>query len=326
MDEKLLATTTPRRGRLATTPLAWQARNSQPATRNPQPATKKPQVSGLASQVFHLASFNYFWRKRELMLIDTHAHLYAKAFDGDREAMLERAAAEGVIRFYLPNVDRESIAAMLSLEEAHPDRCFAMMGVHPCSVKENYREELAVVEAWLSKRPFCAIGEIGIDLYWDKTHVAEQQAAFKIQLNWAKDLGIPVVIHSRESTEMILEILKEEQDGRLKGILHCFTGTAEQGSAAIDINFLLGIGGVLTYKNSGLAETVVQLPVSKLVLETDAPYLSPVPHRGKRNESSYLRMIINKLSEVTGVAVTELEQITTQNALVLFGHQNDLAD
>ncbi|RME98209.1 MAG: TatD family deoxyribonuclease, partial [Bacteroidetes bacterium] len=225
------------------------------------------------------------------MLIDTHAHLYSKKFDHDREEMLQRAIAAGVGQFLLPNIDRESIESMLALEAAHPDRCHAMMGLHPCSVQANYQEELAVVRDWLDKRPFLAVGEIGIDLYWDKTYLEEQKEAFLLQVEWALELDLPIVIHARESLDLLIELVRGVGDKRLRGVFHCFTGSLAQAQAIIELGFYLGIGGVATYKNSGLTETLAQLPLSAIILETDAPYLAPVPKRGKRNESAYVRYV-----------------------------------
>lgn len=250
--------------------------------------------------------------------IDTHAHLYAKQFDNDREEMLQRAIGSGVQRFYLPNIDSGSIAGMLELEAAHPDRCFAMMGLHPCSVKENYKEELALVKSWLDKRSFCAVGEIGIDLYWDKTFFEQQKEAFRTQIAWAKALDLPIVIHARDSLEEILEIVTEEKDERLRGIFHCFGGSVEQAERIQDLGFLMGIGGVLTFKKSGLDQVLKEVPLESLVMETDAPYLAPVPYRGKRNESGYIPDIGARLAEVKGVSMEEVCAATTKNALKLF--------
>jgi len=255
------------------------------------------------------------------MLIDTHAHLYAKQFDDDREAMLQRAKEDGIERFYLPNIDSNSIDGMLAMEKKYPDTCFPMMGLHPCSVKENYEEELAVVEEWLFKRPFCAVGEIGIDLYWDKTTLPQQIIAFKKQIDWAKQLDIPIIIHARESTEEILEVLQEEKEEKLRGIFHCFGGTVEQANRITDLGFYLGIGGVLTFKKSGLDKTMQEIDLKHIVLETDSPYLAPTPYRGKRNESSYIRLVAEKLAGVKNIPFMEVAEVTTKNALRVFGHE-----
>lgn len=257
----------------------------------------------------------------QMKLVDTHAHLYAKAFNADRSEMIERAVARGVETFYLPNIDSGSIEGMLALEAAYPHRCFAMMGLHPCSVQENYEEELAVVRSWLDKRPFCAIGEIGIDLYWDKSTLAIQEIAFRRQISWALEFDVPIVIHARESTEEILVILESLQEARLRGIFHCFTGDAGQAARAIALGFHLGIGGVLTFKNSGLDQTVSGIDLRHLVLETDAPYLAPVPFRGKRNESSYVYFVAEKLAEIKGITIEEVARITTANAAKIFVQQ-----
>jgi TatD DNase family protein len=253
-----------------------------------------------------------------MKLIDTHTHLYAKQFDDDRAEMMQRAFANKVEAFYLPNIDSSSIEGMLELEQTYPGQCFAMMGLHPCSVKENYKEELATVKEWLDKRPFVAIGEIGIDLYWDKTFFEQQKEAFLTQVEWAKELDIPIVIHSRESTSIIIELLREVKDDRLRGIFHCFGGSVEEAEAIIDLGFLLGIGGVLTFKKSGLANTLASVDLKHIVLETDSPYLAPVPYRGKRNESSYVLHVAEKLATVKQMGLDEVAQITTENANALF--------
>ncbi len=230
--------------------------------------------------------------------IDTHAHLYTAQFDDDREEMLDRARALEIKRFYLPNIDSSTIKAMLDLEAAHPQDCHAMMGVHPCSIKSDFKKELATAEEWLQKRSFVGIGEIGIDLYWDKTFIEEQKAAFRTQINWAKDLGIPFVIHSRDSLDLTIEIVAEEQDGKLNGIFHCFGGSVEQARKIIDLGFYMGIGGVLTFKKAGLDIILKDIELDHLVLETDAPYLAPSPYRGKRNESAYIRQIADRLASI----------------------------
>jgi len=254
------------------------------------------------------------------MLTDTHAHLYAKQFDDDRDVMLQRANKQGITRFYLPNIDKGSIAAMLELEAAHPDQCFAMMGIHPCSIKADYEVELAAAEEWLGKRSFCAVGEIGIDLYWDKTFLEEQKKAFITQLNWAKELRVPIVIHARDSLDILIDLVKQEKDERLQGIFHCFGGTLEQAQAIMDLEFYMGLGGVLTFKKANLGAVIKDVPLEHLVLETDAPYLSPVPHRGKRNESAYISIVANRLAEVKDMSLEEIAEVTTDNALKIFGH------
>lgn len=253
-----------------------------------------------------------------MRLVDTHTHLYLEQFDDDRAAVLQRAVARQVQAFYLPNVDSGTIDGMLRMERDYPGQCFPMMGLHPCSVKEDVEKELKVVEEWLERRSFAAIGEIGIDLYWDKTFVAEQQMAFRRQANWAKSLGIPIVIHSRESTDMLIDLVSEEQDGRLSGIFHCFTGDFEQAEKIIDLGFHLGIGGVLTFKNAGLDKTVEKIDLRHLVLETDAPYLAPAPHRGKRNESAYVRLVAEKLAAVKEIDLEDVARETSRNADRIF--------
>jgi len=254
----------------------------------------------------------------QLMLTDTHTHLYVKQFQEDRTDVIERAIAEGVNRFYLPNIDSEHIEDLLALETAYPKHCFAMMGLHPCSVKENYKEELAVVEDWLKKRPFVAVGEIGLDLYWDKTFFEQQKEAFRQQIKWAKELKLPIVIHSRESTWEVVKILRTEYDESLRGIFHCFGGNLEEANAITEFGFYLGIGGVLTFKKAKLDETLESVDLQHIVLETDAPYLAPMPYRGKRNESAYIRIIAEKLAKIKGVSLEEIAHITTQNANNIF--------
>lgn len=254
-----------------------------------------------------------------MLFVDTHAHLYADQFKDDQEEMLQRSFDQKVERICLPNIDSTSIEGMLDLESRFPNHCFPMMGLHPCSVKHNYKEELAIVESWLDKRPFCAVGEIGIDLYWDKTFFEEQKEAFLIQLDWAKNLRIPIVIHARESLDILIDLVKKEKDDRLTGIFHCFGGSIEQANAIIDLDFYMGIGGVLTFKKSGLDKTLAEVPLDRLVLETDAPYLAPTPFRGKRNESAYIRQIAEKLSHVKDVDLKDIAQSTTQNAAKVFG-------
>jgi TatD DNase family protein len=256
------------------------------------------------------------------MLIDTHTHLYVKKFDQDRDAMLARAISNGVERMYLPAIDAETHDAMLDLERKYPKNCFAMMGLHPCSVTENFEEELKIVEKHLGERPFCAVGEMGIDLYWDKAFFEQQKEAFRRQTNWAKSLNIPIVIHARESIDICIELVRELQDGNLSGIFHCFTGSVEQGRQIIDLGFHLGIGGVLTYPNGGLDVVCAELPLESMVLETDSPYLPPVPYRGKRNESAYIRHVAERLSELKIKPLKEIARVTSENALKIFKTEN----
>ena len=227
-----------------------------------------------------------------MILTDTHTHLYSEQFIDDIDTVVENCINKGIERLFLPNIDASSIDGMMELGEKYPNNCFPMMGLHPISVKENYKEELALVEEWLNKQKFCAVGEIGIDLYWDKSLLKEQQDAFKTQIELAKQHSLPFVIHCRESFNEIFEILDELNDDKMRGIFHCFTGNIDQANHIINYgDFKIGIGGVVTFKNSGLDKTVEQIDLEHLVLETDSPYLAPTPFRGKRNESTYLYTI-----------------------------------
>lgn len=254
-----------------------------------------------------------------MTLIDTHCHLYGEEFTADIEEVIERARKQGINQMYLPGIDSEAIPAMLALETRFPGVCIPMMGLHPCYVKENYREELAIAEEWLNKRPFVAIGEIGLDFYWDKTFVKEQYEAFTLQMQWALEKKLPIVIHTRNAMTETIDAVKPFADKGLRGIFHCFSGNGEEAKTVVSMGFALGIGGVITYKKSGLAEALAEIAPEHLVLETDAPYLTPVPFRGKRNESSYLMYIIERLAEVKILSVTELAAITTANAQKIFG-------
>jgi len=250
---------------------------------------------------------------------DTHTHLYAKEFDTDRSQVVKNAIANGIEKFYLPNIDSESIPGMFSLCKEFPQNCFPMMGLHPCSVNNKYGDELQIVEHWLSKMRFCAVGEIGIDLYWDKTFINQQKDAFKQQILLAKKYKLPIVIHTRNSFDETFDIVHELNDAELKGIFHCFTGTRTEADKIISLGgFKMGIGGVLTFKNSGLDKVVKEIDLDYFVLETDSPYLAPVPHRGKRNESSYIQLIAEKLSEIKNVDLKTISEITTKNAFELF--------
>lgn len=255
-----------------------------------------------------------------MILTDTHTHLYAEHFNTDIDLVIKNCIAKGVKKLFLPNIDSSSIAGMMALAEKYPTTCFPMMGLHPTSVKTNYLEELAVVENWLANHQFCAVGEIGIDLYWDKTLLKEQQDALRFQINLAKKYNLPFVIHCRDSFNEIFEILDELNDEKMKGIFHCFTGNLEQANHIINYGgFKLGIGGVVTFKNSGLEEVLKQVDIKHLVLETDSPYLAPVPYRGKRNESSYLLTIAEKLSDIYQLPTQKIAEITTQNSVEVFG-------
>ncbi len=253
------------------------------------------------------------------MFIDTHTHLYAEEFDNDRNTVVKKAMASGIKKFYLPNIDSTSIGGMFQLEKEYPENCFAMMGLHPCSVNEKVEAELKIVEDWLAKRNFCAIGEIGIDLYWDKTFLSQQQMAFKKQIDWALHYNYPIVIHCREAFDEIFEILSSYKK-LPKGIFHCFSGNLEQANKIIALGgFKLGIGGVVTFKNSGLDKVVEQLDMQHLVLETDSPYLAPNPFRGKRNESGYLIQVAEKIGTIKNLTIAEVGEMTTKNAQEIFG-------
>jgi TatD DNase family protein len=252
------------------------------------------------------------------MFIDTHTHLYSEEFNEDRTAIINKAISNSVTKLYLPNIDSNSIDGMLQLEKEFPDNCFAMMGLHPCSVKENYLEELIIVKKWLDKRKFIAIGEIGIDLYWDKTFITEQEIAFKKQIDWALEYNYSIVIHCRNAFDEIFTIL-QSYSKLPKGIFHCFSGDVEQAQKILALkNFKLGIGGVVTFKNSGLDKVVETISIEDIVLETDSPYLAPMPYRGKRNESSYIPLIAKKVAELKNISIEEVENITTKNANFIF--------
>lgn len=249
--------------------------------------------------------------------IDTHAHIYAKEFDNDRSDMLRRCEDVHVDKIFMPNVDHTSIDAMLDLESRW-SHCVAMMGLHPCSVKKNFERELYIVEAWLGKRKFAAVGEIGTDLYWDKTFWDEQREAFTIQVNWARQFGLPVVIHCRESLDETIDMVENLQDGTLTGIFHCFSGTAAQAERIAKLNFYVGVGGVATFKKGGLDLVLPQVGADRIVLETDSPYLAPVPHRGKRNEPAYIPLIAQRFADIRQVSIEEVQKQTTGNALKVF--------
>ena len=253
-----------------------------------------------------------------MQFIDTHTHLFLPEFDSDRDQVIINAQENGVEKALLPNVDRSTIEHMLNLVDKYPDFCYSMMGLHPTSVQKNYKEELANVESWLNKRKFYAIGEIGIDLYWDKTFKTQQEEAFRYQLDLAKKYNLPVVIHARESFDEIFRILDEVIDEKLNGVFHAFTGNESQAGRIIEWGFKIGIGGIVTFKNSGLDKVVYNIDINNIVLETDSPYLAPVPKRGKRNESSYITYIAQKIAEIKNISLKEVAQITTNNAKQLF--------
>ena len=250
---------------------------------------------------------------------DTHTHLYSEEFEQDRGEMIQRAINAGVSRFFIPAIDSTCTQAMYDLEQDFPENVFLMMGLHPTYVKDNYEAELAHVASELAKRKFYAIGEIGIDLYWDKTHLKEQQIAFRQQIQWAKQYKLPIVIHCREAFDEIFGILEEEKSPELFGIFHCFSGTYEQALQAISYNMLLGIGGVVTFKNGKIDQFLDRIDLQHIVLETDSPYLAPIPFRGKRNESSYVVNVAAKLAAIYNLSVTEIAQITTENSKRVFG-------
>jgi TatD DNase family protein len=255
-----------------------------------------------------------------MKLIDTHCHLYLKEFEHDIDEVIQRGKEAGIEKFYMPAIDSTTLDAMLGLERKFPGTCFAMAGLHPCSVKGSYESELEIVEALLQQRKFAAIGETGLDFYWDRNFDNDQYHAFHRQLEWALHYDLPIVIHSRESMHQCIDIVKKYQNGKLKGIFHCFSGSLESAMQIIDLGFYLGIGGVITYKKSTLPEILKNISLNHLVLETDSPYLAPVPFRGKRNESGYLIHIAGQLAEIMNVTMEEVAEITTANAQKIFGN------
>ncbi len=254
-----------------------------------------------------------------MTLIDTHSHIYLDDFDADRAKIIENAEKEGVTKILLPAIDSTTHEIMLQTESLYSRDCLSMMGLHPCSVKENFEEELLVARKYLEKRPFAAIGEIGLDFYWDKTYTAQQYAAFQRQIEWGLEYDRPIVIHSRNSIDKCIKVVTENQKGKLRGVFHCFSGDEEQARKVVELGFYLGIGGVLTFKNSGLDKVMRNISLDQVVLETDAPYLAPVPFRGKRNEPAYLKYVVAKLAEIKHVAADDIAMITTTNAKKLFG-------
>ena len=254
-----------------------------------------------------------------MILTDTHTHLYSEAFDEDREEAIERAIEKGIQRFFIPAIDSTYTEAMFQLRKRHPENVFLMMGLHPTHVKGGYKEELRHVEDMLAEHQFVGVGEIGIDLYWDASFLVQQQEAFRYQIGLAKKYGLPIVIHCRDAFDEIFEVLESEKGEGLHGIFHCFTGTEEQARRAISYNMKLGIGGVVTFKNGKIDTFLKNIPLEHIVLETDAPYLAPVPFRGKRNESAYLIQVLEKLSGVYGVSQEKIAEITTGNSREVFG-------
>jgi len=255
----------------------------------------------------------------EISWTDTHCHIYVPEFDGDREAMVSRAIGAGVNRLMMPNIDEDSIIAMLSLASDQPEYCFPMMGLHPCSVKPDFNDVLDRMERLLEQGNFYGIGETGIDLYWDVTYKQQQIEAFERQIGWAIKYQLPVIIHSRESLDITIDLIEKHQDGRLKGIFHCFSGSQEQVSRIEALGFKVGIGGVLTYKKAGLDILLPHIPLKMIVLETDSPYLAPVPYRGKRNEPAFLAVIAQRMSEILQIDLAALAQITNANADEVYG-------
>ena len=253
------------------------------------------------------------------MFIDTHAHLYVEQFEEDRKEMLTRAQQLGVHKIYLPNIDASTIEAMNELAQSFPELLFPMLGLHPCHVAEDYKEVLDAMRPLFEEETYYGVGESGIDLYWDQQYARQQEDALRIQCQWAKELDLPLILHTRSATEETIQLISEEQDGRLRGIFHCFGGDLKQASAIQDLNFMIGIGGVVTFKNSGLDKVVKDIPLNAIVLETDAPYLAPVPHRGKRNESSYIPLIAEKLATLYECSIEQIGQQTSANALKVFG-------
>lgn len=253
-----------------------------------------------------------------MQLIDTHTHIFLPEFNDDRDQVINYARENGVNQVLLPNVDSTTSESLLKLADQYPDFCLPMMGLHPTSVDENFQDELTKVEDWLEKRKFYAIGEIGVDLYWDKTYKLQQEEAFLHQINLAKKYKLPIVIHARESFNEIFKIVEKEKDDNLNGVFHAFTGNEKQADQIVEWGFKIGIGGIVTFKNAGLDKVVNNIDINHIVLETDSPYLAPVPKRGKRNESAYIVYIAQKIAEIKNISVEEVARITTNNARQLF--------
>lgn len=253
------------------------------------------------------------------MYIDTHAHLYVDKFTDDIDEVILRAKNNSIEKIMLPNIDIASVESLHKLSDNYPNYCYPMMGLHPCSVDDNYKETNNEMESHLnSDRDYIGIGETGVDLYWDKTYKAQQVSSFEQHIDWAKQYNLPIIIHSRDSLDLTIEIIESHQNGNLTGVFHCFNGTKEQCKKIADSNFHMGMGGVVTYKNAGLDDMIRYMPNHKLVLETDAPYLSPVPKRGKRNESSYIPYIVEHLAKTRNTSTEEISKLSTTNALELF--------
>ncbi len=254
-----------------------------------------------------------------MILTDTHTHLYYEKDQVQLDQLMQRALDNQVSRLFLPNVDVESIPMVMNLAKNYPEHCFPMLGLHPCDVKADFRNQLQTIHDQIPHQPIYAIGEIGIDLYWDKSTLENQLEAFRAQIGWAKKLNLPIVIHCRDAFDEVYQVLLSENDEKLRGIFHCFTGSLEQAHKIIDLGFYLGIGGVVTYKNAGLDTVVAHVPLEHLVLETDSPYLTPVPFRGKPNESSYLIHVAQKVADLHQTSIANLAAITTENSIKIFG-------
>ncbi len=251
-------------------------------------------------------------------LIDTHAHIYLKQFNTDRKEVIARAIGSSISRIFLPNIDISTLSSALELETEFPGLCYAMIGLHPCSVNADFEQELKTLEEWLSKRSFSGIGETGTDLYWDQSFRDQQIESLKIQVNWAEKYKLPIILHSRDSLDLSIQIIEEAHSKDLTGIFHCFTGSLDQARQIINLGFYLGIGGVLTFKNSDLGSVIENIPPEKIVLETDSPYLTPHPHRGKRNEPAYIQLIAQRLAEIYDTDISTIADITTKNAKKIF--------
>lgn len=251
-------------------------------------------------------------------MIDTHAHIYAKEFDQDRDDCIKRAKDAGIEQILMPNIDLNSIEAMLNTQKDYPEMCQSMMGIHPCYIDQDYKQALDQIRPLFDTHKFIAVGEIGIDLYWDKTFRAEQIDAFSQQIAWAKEMQLPIVVHTRDSIEDTLAVLSKQQDGSLSGVFHCFGGTIEEAKAIQDLGFHLGLGGVTTFKNSKMDMVIPELDLSKIILETDCPYLAPTPHRGKRNEPSLMPLVAQKIADCREMSLAEVDKVTTKNAKALF--------
>jgi TatD DNase family protein len=253
-----------------------------------------------------------------MYLVDTHAHIYSRKYDSDRDAVIASCLEKGVKKIYMPNIDVESIDAMLEAEDKYPEVCIPMMGLHPCDVQKDFEKQLYVMEDWLNKRPFAAVGEIGLDLYWDKTFFEQQAEALRIQIRWAIEKDLPIVLHCRDSINETIAVVKEEYKDGLKGIFHCFTGDLKQAKEVTELGFLLGIGGVATFKNGGLDKVLPEIGLEHLVLETDGPYLAPVPYRGKRNSPEYIPLIAQRVGDIKETTLEKVAEMTTNNALQIF--------